>query len=224
MRPLLIAVIVVVVIAAGVAAYLLPSILPTVKPPSPMVMLSRWSEATYTANYTMIYGGNINVFGIVGVSSTIVGSSITWSQGTLNRVLIQLSLSNSTYLLLAIKNLGGGMYHLCTALSSGVTLSYCQNVNQSQVPLLGALSPSSMVFKSKVTVNGILSYCYMSLVSSGVQSYNVTLCIAPNGVLTMANITKHTPTGYYNIMLTLNNFSINQFLSNRFNEIAGAAS
>jgi hypothetical protein len=37
----------------------------------------------------------------------------------------------------------------------------------------------------------------------------------------MANITKHTPTGYYNIMLTLNNFSINQFLSNRFNEIAG---
>lgn len=208
---------VVVVIILGAALYVLSLI--NAKPPSPELMLGKWAEATYTANYTMTYRGNINIFNILGVSVSVIGPEVTWSQGTLNKVLIQLYLSNSTQVIVATNNLGGGVYNLCFALASGLTLSYCQHVTQSQVPLLSVISSQSWVYRSRLTINGLTSYCYMSITNSSAQTYNVTLCIAPNGVLTMAHVIKQTPSGYYDITMTISSIRVGEFLANEFNEL-----
>ncbi|WP_291764735.1 hypothetical protein [Caldivirga sp. UBA161] len=216
LRLIIVVAIVIIVAVVGVLSYML--LTPPAKP-SPTVMLSKWSSSTYTANYTITYSGSISIFGIIGISSSIIGPSITWSQNTLNKVLLILSLRNQTNTLVAMNNIGNNEYNLCVALMSGLTLSYCQHTSPSELPLINSLSSSSWSFLSRINVNGIYSYCYASVSNSSAQSYNVTLCISLNGVLTKAYITKHTLSGFYSITMTINGVEFNQFLSSEFNKV-----
>ena len=216
LRLIIVVVVVIIVAVVGVLSYVL--LTPPAKP-NPTVMLSKWSGSTYTANYTITYSGSINVFGIIGISSSIIGPSITWSQNTLNKVLLILSLKNQTNTLVTMNNIGNNEYNLCMAFMSGLTLSYCQHTSPSKLPLISSLSSSSWSFLSRINVNGINSYCYASVSNSSEQSYNVTLCISLNGVLTKAYITKHTLSGFYSITMTINSVKVNQFLSSEFNKV-----
>ena len=219
-RLIIVVIVVVIVAAAGALSYVL--LTPPVKP-NPAVMLSKWSNAVYTANYTITYAGNVNVFGIIGISSSIIGPSITWSQNTLNKVLLTLSLRNQSNILVAMNNVSNNEYNLCIALMSGLTLSYCQHISPSQLPLISSLSSSSWSFLSRISINGMSSYCYESVSSSSEQSYNVTLCITMNGILTNAYITRHYASGFYSITMTINNVKGNQFLASEFNKVIGSS-
>ncbi|WP_292000310.1 hypothetical protein [Caldivirga sp.] len=219
-KLMLVIVVIVAVVAVGALSYV--SLTPPAKP-NPEVMLNKWSSSTYTANYTITYTGSINVFGIIGISSSMIGPSITWSQNTLNKVLLILSLKNQTNTLVSMSNIGNNEYNLCLSLVSGLTLSYCQHTSASQLPLINSLLSSSWSFTSRINVNGISSYCYASVSNSSEQSYNVTLCIALNGVLTQAYIIKRTPSGFYRITMTINSVKVNQFLSSEFNKATGSS-
>ncbi|ABW02599.1 hypothetical protein [Caldivirga maquilingensis] len=216
-------IVVIVLIAVAVVGVLSYMSLTSSAKPSPIVMLNKWSSSTYTANYTITYTGSINIFGVIGISSSLIGPRITWSQNTLNKILLVLSLKNQTSTLVAMNNIGNNEYNLCIALTGGLTLSYCQHTSPSQLPLINSLSSSSWSFLSRINVNGINSYCYASVSNSSEQSYNVTLCIALNGVLTKAYIIKNTTSGSYSIIMTINGVEVNQFPSSEFNKITSSS-
>lgn len=221
-RLILVIVAVVVIVLAAVGLLVIKV---TSMPPSAAIMFTKWSNAIYTANYSISYLGTLNIFNVLGVKVNLTGPSIVWSQDTLNNIL--LSMPPRFNVLVAAKHVSGNVYHVCVAIPISVLntsmIRVCGDMSESQFPIISSLFSGRWSYVGTLTVSGISSYCYESSYANVTMSYRLTLCIAPNGVLTMAKAYKSIPSGYYNITLTLISVSNGRFLSSYFNEAESAS-
>ena len=216
-----VAVAVILVIAAAAAILYVAS---TSRPPSMANLMARWASAKYTADYSIGASGSLFIF-TFNVTKFLNGTIglLTWTQNGFSQVALLTSPIGGVRLGLSAGRISGSMYRVCAGLVGQLTIVTCSDVNVGEIPLLNLSQVSRWNYGGVERVGGLLSYCYWTSGSSGGASYNETVCIAGNGVLTYLDIVKVAPAYSYHVYLRLVNVTYGEFLSSYFNQIQASS-